>query len=310
VGYKRAMLGRLSLLLLLVPGGRAGPRPGPEDGADSPYRRVLRKALREAQKNLVAGLDLVVDHSTWADPWVVESEHFSVRTTVGYAYGAQIARDLEYMRGEWIRLLGEGRPITERGAVWIHPTLGEYNRFGGSFAEHSSMYGSFYAAGAPESPVATFYDSNRTRLGMWVTHSATHQYLERSFGRSMPTWVSEGLASYFALYWDWDYGKRELARLEQSGRLVPLRKLIFDALPAYVGSAEERFLELGMLFHFLLNYCEGTRIGADGDPSTGPFLEFLRATVRGQDTSKLAFVATIEEAAELLEEDFKSCRFD
>jgi hypothetical protein len=145
---------------------------------------------------------------------------------------------------------------------------------------------------------------------MWVTHSATHQYLEQTFGNAMPTWVSEGLASYFALYWDWEYGKRELRRLIDAGRLVPLRRLVAEPLPAYVGSADARFIELGMLFHFLLNYCEGTKLGAAGDPDDGPFLQFLRASVRGQDTSKLVFVQTVEEAAELLEEDFKDCAFE
>lgn len=308
--YKEAMLGLALLLLAGGPHGAPMGGPGGDEAVDSPYRRVLRRALDKAQKDLVAGLDLVVDHSTWSDPWIVRSEHFEVRTTVGYAYAAQFTRDLEYMRSEWVRLLGKGRETAERGAVWIFPTLGEYNRFGGNFAEHSSMYGSFYGAGSPGEPVATYFVSNRTLLGMWVTHAATHQYLERGFGTSMPTWVSEGLASYFALYWDWDFGKREFSRLQRSGKFVPLRRLVSDPLPAYVGSADDRFLELGMLFHFLLNYCEGTRLGADGDPSTGPFLEFLRAAVRGQDTSKTTFVATLEEAAELLEEDFKSCAFE
>lgn len=302
------MLGSALLLLVLVSSG-ASSGPGDET-VDTPYRRVLRRALEKSQRELVAGLDLVVDHSKWSDPWVVRSEHFEVRTTVGYAYAAQFTRDLEYMRSEWVRLLGKGRDPAERGAVWIFPTLNEYNQFGGNFAEHSSMYGSFYGAGSPGEPVATYHVANRTLLGMWVTHSATHQYLERAFGTSMPTWVSEGLASYFALYWDWDFGKSNLARLQESGRFIPLRRLVSDPLPSYARNADDRFLELGMLFHFLLNYCDGTRLGADGDPATGPFLEFLRAAVRGQDTSKSTFVATLEEAAELLEEDFKSCSFE
>ena len=37
----------------------------------------------------------------------------------------------------------------------------------------------------------------------WVTHSALHQFVAGAFpGRPIPDGLSEGLAAYFALYWD------------------------------------------------------------------------------------------------------------
>ena len=80
-------------------------------------------------------------------------------------------------------------------------------------------------------------------------------------------------------------------------------------LAAYATEPDDRFIELGMLFHFLLNSCEATRDGATGDPTTGPFREFLRAAVRGQDVSESEFLQTFEEAAGLLEEEFRSFDF-
>jgi len=282
--------------------------PAPAD-ADALYRRALKRTLARVQSELVASVDFVVDHSRWEDPWVVKSVNYEVRTTASYALAAQMAKDAEYMRDQFVRVLGTGNPIAEPLRIWILPGIGAYNQMGNDFgAEHSSMYGSFYVSQSPERPVATYLIQNRTQLGMWVTHGALHQYLEQAFGAGAPVWVEEGLAAYFSLYWDWAYGARELERLEASG-FLPLDRLVNAPLGDYVPNAHDRFVELGMLFHFLLDCCEATKNGATGDPATGPFQEFLRAAVRGEDTSRTEFAQTFAEAHDLLEQDFRDWDF-
>lgn len=279
---------------------------------ESLYRRVVGRALERAKANLVAAADLDVDHSRWEDPWVVVSEHYEVRSTKSYAQARTIADSSEFLRGEFVKLLGEGTSggRTTRQKIWILPNISDYNRFGNeNGAEHSSMLGSYYASDDPAQPVATYENGNPTQLGMWITHSAVHQFLEQNFGIQRELWVDEGLASYFALFWDWAYGAKELERLEKSRAFIPLARLVRDPLQAYVAKPHEHFIELGMLFHFLLNSCEATRNGATGDPTTGPFQEFLRLAVRGQDVSGTEFMASFEEASDLLEEDFKNFDF-
>jgi hypothetical protein len=288
---------------------------GPVQGASAAkppdlYRRAVARALERAQAELATGLRFDVDHSRWEDPWVVTTPHYEVRTTASYAQAAEVARSLEFMHGEIVKLLGEGRAPAGPRRVWILPSIGEYNRFGEQHgAEHSSMLGCFFAADHPEQPIVSYQNGNATLLGMWLTHGAVHQHLAQGFGPQRELWIEEGLASYFALFWDWSYGARELERIQGTRGFVPLARLVREPLQAYVGQAHERFIELGMLFHFLLNHCEATKNGAAGDPTTGPFQEFLRAAVRGQGVAETEFVQTFEEASELLEQDFKAFPF-
>jgi hypothetical protein len=305
IGYKERV-GPLSLLLpavLLASAQSSAARP------DALYKRVVTRATERAQAELRAALRLEVDHSAWEDPWIVTSAHYQVRTTHSYRQAAGISRELEYLHGEFIKLLGEGAPQTGLRHVWIFPTMGAYNTFGDQAgAEHSSLLGTFFTTQHPDQPVATYQNGNPTWLGMWITHGVVHQHLELTFGTQRLTWVDEGLASYFALFWDWGYGARELERIEKSS-FVPIERLVRDPIQAYAQRPDDRFIQLVMLFHFLLNSCEATKNGATGDPTTGPFQEFLRAAVRGQDVSESEFLQTFEEAADLLEEDFKSFVF-
>jgi len=275
------------------------------------YRRAVARALTRARTELVAGAKLDVDHSRWEDPWVVLTEHYEVRSTRSYLQARSIADSSEFLRGEMVKLLGEGRGgRTARQPIWIFPTLAAYKQFGqANGEEHSSMWGSYYANKDPALAVATYENGNPTLLGMWVTHSAVHQFLEQCFGGEHLLWVDEGLASYFALFWDWPYGAAELERLKQAHALVPLTRLVREPIQAYLDKPHDRFIELGMLFQYLLHSCDATKNGAGGDPATGPFQEFLRLAVRGQDVSDTEFATSFEEATALLEEDFKNFDF-
>jgi hypothetical protein len=298
----------LALLCLVAPSlvAQASPAKKPQDL----YRRVVTRALARAQAEVTAALDLDVDHSSWEDPWIVTTPHFEVRATRSYSQTLALADGLEFVRGELVKRLGAPELAPGRQRIWVFPTMADYNRFGEeNGAEHSSMLGSFYAAQHAERPVVSYQNGNQTLLGMWVTHSAVHQLLEQGYGQQRITWVDEGLASYFALFWDWSFGASELERIEKTRSYVALERLVQEPLQAYAAGAHERFIELGMLFHFLLNSCEATKNGATGDPSTGPFQEFLRAAVRGEAVEDFEFAQTLEEAAPLLEEDFKAFDF-
>lgn len=282
----------------------------PGGGETDAYRRVVSQALERAQSKLLGETHVEVDHSRWEDPWVVTSEHYEVRTTRSYLQGRRLADGLELLRAEFVRLLGEGHEPAGKHKVWVLPGIGDYNRFGQqNGAEHSSILPSFYSSQHAERPVVTYQNPNETLLGMWATHGALHQYLEETFGPQSLVWVDEGLASYFALFWDWGYGATNLEKIEKGATWVPLERLLAEPLQAYAKDPDDRSIELGMLFNFLLNHCEATRNGATGDPATGPFQDLLRAAVRGEDVSDSEFLQTFDEAAPLLEDDFKSFDF-
>ena len=278
--------------------------------ADSLYERAIARARRRAKDELLAQTDLWRDHSTWSDPWIVQSEHYAVRTIESRYVAEKTASDLEYMFAEFQKLLGTNFEPNGRFQIWIFPTLSDYNAFGQNADEHSSFYGSFYATSDPNRPVVTYYVRNGTQLGMWLTHSATHQFLESAFGTNMPTWVSEGLASYFSLFWNWSWGVESLDSLVSSSNYIRLRTLLSSPLSAYTSRPDHRLIELGMFFNYLLHHHPDTRMSQPGEPeSPAPFLDFLRATVRGQDASALPFWALLQEDLSLLEAEFRGHDF-
>lgn len=282
--------------------------PATGEGGD-PYRRIVSKALGRAQTALLDSTRIAVDHSRWEDPWIVTTEHYEVRATKSYIQTRRLADDLESMRSEFVRLLGEGSAAPMgKSKVWIISGMPNYNRFGEQIGDdHSSLLGSFYSTQDAELPVVAL--QHESMLWLWVMHSATHQFLQQSFGPQRHVWIDEGLASYFSLLWNLGWAAQRLEQIERGPAYTSLQRLVRDPLQAYPNPPDDRFIQLGMLFHYLLTFCDATRNGATGDPDTGPFQEFLRAAVRGQDVSGFEFMQTFEEAAQLLEEDFKSFEF-
>jgi len=304
----------LPILLVLtgtvVRGGPARPVRGEVDRLRD---RALETALARAEEELLRTKDLVVDHTSWDDPWIVRSDRYEVRTTANYFLAARLGRDLDFLFDEFGRLLDyTDYAPAQKLPIWIYPGIDQYNALGDSGDEHSSFYGSFYADFDPARPVATYFDPNLTRLGMNVTHSACHQYLRQAFGTEPPLWVSEGLASYFALFWDWSWGNQQFRRLATTPAWIPLRDLVGDSLPDYLANGEERTIELGMLFHYLLHSVPETRIPDQGEPEPdASFRAYLRDLVRGGDGSDTGFARFVEEAGGLraLEEGFQAYEF-
>jgi hypothetical protein len=280
-----------------------------KSGADEIYHRVIAKALDRAQAGLKGKVNFAIDHSRWTDPWVVTSAHYEVRSTHSYGQAADLAKNLDFFRSEFVKLLGEGGGRAGLEKVWVFPRMGDYNTFGNEHGadEHSSMLGSYFAGDQPDRPVVAYENGNWTQL--WVTHSALHQFLSQEFGRQPETWIDEGLASYFALFWDWNYGADQLAMLQKEHRYVALARIVSEPLQAYAGHSHERFIELGMFFRYLLEDCEATKTDANTQPPSGPFLEYLRAAVRGQPHGDGEMAKILDSDLDLIEQDFRAFAF-
>lgn len=274
------------------------------------YQNALAKAVAEAQADLEANSELFEDHSSWDNPWIVQSTHYEVRTIHSRGLGLEISKGLETMRGYFIELLGDVGP-SGRGRVFIFPDRVSYNSFGDQFGEHhSSVLGGFYAEGHADRPVATYLDESKTRTQMWITHCAVHQFLAGVPGVRASTWIDEGLASYFALFWDFSYGARELEALKEAGRLVPIAQLMREDLAAYTADPHARFIQLGMMFTYLLRYREETRHLEGELAPIASFSEYLAAIAAGESVQDLSFTAFLAEEGPSLERDFLEFEFE
>jgi len=282
-----------------------------EGPAESAYAEVLGAAVEGAQAELERELDLHEEHTSWDDPWEVEDRNLVVRTTRSYAVAKDVAKGQQQMRRYFVELLGEPVQRVRKAPILIYADIPAYNAFGDEHGEyHSSILGSFYANGHPDRPVATYADENRTRLQMTITHSVLHQYIAEQYpGARLPVWANEGLASYFALFWDFPYGVRELEAIKQQNRLIPFSTLFNEGIEAYTDDSHARFIQLGMMFTYLLRFNEDTRRIGDKEPAQ-PFDEFLAAMLRGEDVETHPFLQFLTENEDSLREGFLACEFE
>lgn len=274
---------------------------------------ALDAAARRAQARMEAKLELWEDHSTWDKAWVVRSEHYEVKTTNGRYLAASTAEELEVMLGlfrETLMVDPAWQP-NETLRVAIHPEIEAYNAFGQpNGAEHSSFYGSFYSPAAPERPVATYFVPNRQLLRMWITHGAFHQFLDRVRPQGLSPALTEALASYFALCWDFSYGVGVLGRMKASGRLFPLRELLRASEGEFADRTEERFVELGMLVAYLVHHRADTRtVKKGGEVWQAPFSEYLDALLTGDDAELHPVHELLNGRVGELEKDFFAFEF-
>jgi hypothetical protein len=196
--------------------------------------------------------------------------------------------------------------------VLVHPTVDEYNAFGDNNGEeHSSFYPSFVPENHPDQPVATLESPNGTRQLRWVTHGALHRYLLDA-RVELPVWLDEGLASYFALYWAFPSAVVELQALRDSDGWVSVDDLITDEIAAFLDRPEARQLELGMLFSYLMNYREDTRIERDeqGNVIASPFLDYIRLRTRNRDSAQHPVAKLLGSATSRAELDREFRAFD
>jgi hypothetical protein len=283
-----------------------------DDSSQSPaYKRALKNGLLRSQARWRAGKDVWQDHSTWENAWVVRGQYYEVRMTGAREEAANLASGLDTMLGYFQTVLGiEYAPETPF-QVYVFPGLTEYNTFGNANgAAHSSFYGSFYTNQTPERPVSSYRIGNPTRLGMWVTHAAFHQYLDHAFSQAPPAWISEGLAAFFELYWDYNWGLSQFDLLRSEERLLPLRRLLRENVAAYADQTEDRLVQLGVFFSYLIQQRGDTKTTlADDGTRFAPFIDYIRAYLgrrnpRGQTLHEL-FTADIDQ----LEQDFLAFEF-
>lgn len=246
---------------------------------------ALKAEVAAGQEALQRQLVLLEDHSTWETRRRVESEHFLVETTQSYAFGQAVANDLESMLVHFQNFTGRKLQGAAPMVVRVFPDVPTYNTLGEEFAEHSSFYGSFFASGQGEEVIATSYTDNWTLLRFWTTHSALHNFLARAYpGSTVPTWVDEGLASYFSLFWNYNYGVDQFEQMRDGGGLLSLDDLLDADLAGYLDRSHERLIQIGMLFTYLINVHPETRTVTDasGKVTAQPFVDYVLLRIQGR----------------------------
>src|SRR5262249_43535013 len=130
---------------------------------------ALDRAIKRSADEIARKTELYEDHSTWEKAWVVDSEHYRVRTTDSYALARDLGAGLDVMLDHFRATLAlPGRP-PGRARIDVVPTIAMYNQLGASYDQHSSIYGAFLADRDEDHPVIAVLDrANPTLLRMQV----------------------------------------------------------------------------------------------------------------------------------------------
>ncbi len=277
------------------------------------YRQALADAVARARESVEAKQSLRIDHSNWADPWRIKRDQIEVVTTQSYGIGLATAKGQEAMLQAMTDLLSPDFEASQPFVVMIAPDLGMYNSLNGNADGRSSIYGSYYNAGIAELPVVTYQQQNPTLLQMYITHGLSNAFVRRAFNnQNIPAWIDEGLGSYFSLWWSKTWGPAELKRIIAEGQYIPLQQLLSDPITSYTpADTHQRFIELGMLFTYLLHHCEDTRSEwVDEEWAPGGFAKFLRQRLSGEGEGDELTAQLLSRDLATLEAEFRAFDFE
>jgi len=290
--------------LFLLPALPAGPSDPDE---------TLERANERARERLEEKVIVLEDRSTWDKAWKIQTKNYVVTTSMNHYIGANLANELEMMLGQFTNLAQSRWQAPDPMQIHLYPNLGAYNQFGDQFGEHhSSVLGCFYATQNADRPVATYFHVSRLQISTWATHGAWHQFVDRAYARSLPTWMDEGLASYFSMYyWDKPFAIGEWNRISRSESFIPLVQLKTEGIDVYGVDPHTRFVELGTLFYYLL-HCRPdtyTQVNADGIVLLSPAADWIAMTLRGDDVSDHPVQELISTRLDEVERDMKAYDF-
>ncbi len=153
------------------------------------------------------------DHRLWRQAGVIRSEHYIVKSNIGYDVASKAAHSLDRIADYYAEFFEvEPESVTERTPVFLFRTRDEFIRVSDTpIANHPGVLAFIWSGyedstleGEPELRSQIFgydpRDQGRSLESLWPTlwHEASHQYMSRvTEGRPSPPWIAEGMSSYF-----------------------------------------------------------------------------------------------------------------
>jgi len=137
-------------------------------------------------------------HTEWDKAWELETEHYKVKTNAGYRVLMTTAHAMEQVQ-VFYRLYHQFKTKNEKipiANVWIFKNKEEYKTLGHQPVE--------WAAGHWDGSSVVTYDprgegstAGLADLLNTLFHEASHQFTSLAGGGGVPSWLNEGMASFF-----------------------------------------------------------------------------------------------------------------
>jgi uncharacterized protein YkwD len=250
-------------------------------------------------------------HQDPDNPWVIDSEHFKLRSTADLKVTAQVAERLEAFYLQLFRMYdlffmdkGGAKLIFGMSPSQGKPLVVNFYRSQAQFKQHSNppteWAAGFYSGGRGAS---FFYAS-----GGWTTlqHEIVHQILGETSPGHANAWLAEGAAVYLedAFFRE---GVLTAGEKQHHRRIVAYENLersggkehkLLDVLKFRTsqdwdsGDISKNYRGAGAVVYFLCNF--------DGGRYRGDFVEYLRAAYNGQRPDLSSFFGMPSNVLDLL----------
>jgi hypothetical protein len=247
-------------------------------------------------------------HSNPKSPWVIESEHFTLKSSASLAESLTVSRRLEAFYLQVFRLLD--RFFSPGGSPQKVFALTRGTRHQVTFYKDRKQYLDF--AKPPAKWSAGFWDGGRRSSffystgGNWTVlqHEIVHQILGESSAGHAEAWLAEGIAVYLENANFNESGQLTLGTLDQHRRPCSYHQQAQSGTPSISykqvlelqtmalwssGAIRDHYMGAGALVYFFMHF--------DGGCYRGSFLDFLKAGYHGAGAGALGATMGLTETA-------------
>jgi tetratricopeptide (TPR) repeat protein len=143
--------------------------------------------------------------SQWAHAWTAETAHYSIRTNESPAFAKDLAALIEAAWGEFAKFHGaEPKAGAERMTLYAFRTFEDYRKHCVETKSEEHLSAAGFARSDSNVVAGWNKTGNRQQFLQTMVHEAAHLYWFRvSPMARAPSWMSEGMATYFEGF-SWD----------------------------------------------------------------------------------------------------------
>lgn len=281
-------------------------------GADAVLDRAWERGLATARSRSEE-IGPQVDHSTVENPWVIRTKNYEVRMPGRRTRGVRLAETAELMLKQYEALTGVTRSGRSLLRVDVMPTNDLYRQYGDDHSDtRSSIFGGFFDARNPGSAAAMQLEQEESWDPLYVIHATAQQFLfEASGGRELQAAFTQGFGAYMQASWSYDYFVNQFESYRDSGRLFNLGELLSTPIDGFGERAGIRLNQLAMTFVYLRYKKASTMSAFDENGQfvkSGPFDEYVRKAIRGDDLSDDPVFMLLSQDADALQKEILDFR--
>ncbi|KAF0241060.1 MAG: hypothetical protein FD180_4647 [Planctomycetota bacterium] len=266
--------------------------------------QLLKKGFRKIDGKWVSAEEADAYHKQWANAWVEETAHYTIRTNESEAFAKDLASLMEpayeaykaFYAGDEPKL-----PAKEKMTLFAFRTFEDYRRYCVEQNAEDNLGAAGFATSNSNTVVGWNRSANRMQFLQTMAHEAAHLYWFRvaPAGRA-PSWFAEGMATYFEGFdWDgktWKFGGVPDSRLPrirdamQEGKHLKLDELWKGDALALINNDSQKAL----LFYsecWALNYYLSE---TENKTYRAAFADYRKAIANGRDEPLSKFIPDLD----------------